>query len=259
MHRINPIANHATDDGSMIWFQFREPFRTMRVRKLCGSFRRTVPIVHQPTGNAWAGKVVAAICRDEQAPACHLAHGRQEEVFMSTHLSQHFEQARLSLGLKPSQVALQCGCSNHLKVGSRIRQFELTGTVSKHLFQRLTAFYRIDPQVLKELQERDRQEAIEKWNRWADVPIQPYLVIRWMPAVYSRRILPPEIQSLDDALVWAASIARETRRRCSLAWSRRLTIYFEEDGSHAPPRETQPGTDPVPYMQIGNKRFLLGG
>lgn len=176
---------------------------------------------------------------------------------MSTHLARHFEQVRQSLGLKPSQVALRCGCSNLLKIGSRIRQFELSGSITPHLLQKLADFYRIDSSELSELQQRDNAEALAKWNRWADEPIQPYLIIRLMPAIYSQRKMPREIESQSEAETWAGGIAREIRNRCCLIWTRRLSIWFLEDGTVAQRVEARPGKNPIPYSQIGNKRILF--
>ena len=54
-----------------------------------------------------------------------------------THVSRYLESLRIKQDLKPSQLASSLGASNISKVGSLIRQFELTGEISNYWFQKL--------------------------------------------------------------------------------------------------------------------------
>ena len=54
---------------------------------------------------------------------------------MSTNLSRYFQQKRLDRGLKPGELARLAGCGNVQKNGSRIRSFELSGSIGQELFR----------------------------------------------------------------------------------------------------------------------------
>jgi hypothetical protein len=177
---------------------------------------------------------------------------------MSTHLSSHFEQARLSRNLKPSDLARLADCKNVLKNGNRIRKFELTGDISKELFDKLAVILEIDAATVERLVEKDRREFFEAWLAWVNEPIQPHLVVRLMAAVYSRLAVPSEITTMDEAEVWASKIAKENRRKCCLVWSRRISCWFSEDGTLFSKTEAVPGEPNAPWMKIGGKKFLFG-
>lgn len=177
---------------------------------------------------------------------------------MSTNLSRFFEQARLARGLKPGQVAQLCGSSNVSKVGSRIRVFELSGQISKEPFEKLVAALGIDADTIEKLVEQDRREFFEEWLQWVNQPIQRFLVVRIMSAIYSQRPLPIEINNQEEAEAWAASVAREIKKRCCLVWSRRISIWFTEDGTVVDRTEGVPGEPNVPWVRIGGRTFLFG-
>jgi hypothetical protein len=176
---------------------------------------------------------------------------------MSTHLSRCFEEKRLALGLKPGQLARLAGCSNVNKNGNRIRQFEITGNISQELFTKIAAVLEVDQATVARLVEQDRREFFDEWLTWVKEPIQPYLVVRLMCAIYSRRALPPGINTMEQAEQWAASIARQEKRRCCLVWSRRISCWFDEKELYAR-TEATPGAPNVPWMSIGNKTFTFG-
>jgi len=175
---------------------------------------------------------------------------------MSTHLSRHFEQARLAKGLKPGQLALLIG-KNISKIGNRIRQFELTGDISKELFEKLVAALGIDAAIIERLVEQDRREFFEEWLAWVNEPITPYLVERLIAAVYRRVPLPPEIKTQEQAEAWAAAFTMESKRKCCLVWSRRISVWFDVDGTFFR-SEAVPGEPNVPWIKIGGKTFNFG-
>lgn len=178
---------------------------------------------------------------------------------MSTHLSRHILDKRLALGLKPSQLARLANCTNFLKSGNSIRQFEITGNISQHLFAKLVAVLKVDPATIERLVEQDRREFFEAWLKWVNQPMQPYLAVRLIPAVHSKRALPPHIATMDEAETWATSVARSEKRRACLVWSRRISCWFDEGGSLSCRTEAAPGEPNVPWMRIGGKTFTFGG
>jgi len=177
---------------------------------------------------------------------------------MSTHLSRHFEAQRLAKGLKPSQLARLAGCTNILKNGNRIRQFEMTGQISQELFTRIASALAVDPTTVERLVEQDRREFFDAWLKWVNEPITPYLVIRLIPAVYCKRAVPPSMTTMAEAEAWASLVAREERKRCCLVWSRRISCWFDQDGSLYARTEAVPGELNLPWMRIGGKTFTLG-
>lgn len=175
-----------------------------------------------------------------------------------THLSRYFEQQRLALGLKPGQLARLAGCKNVPKSGGRIRTFELSGEISKELFEKLAHALEIPLSVITELVEQDRKEFFERWLVWVNEPIQPYLVLRLMPAIYSQTPVPPEIVTMEAAEAWASAFAAKMRMSCCLVWSRRISCWFRNDGTLYDRTEAVPGEPNVPFLQLGGKTFNVG-
>ncbi len=176
---------------------------------------------------------------------------------MATQLSRYFEQQRVARGLKPGQLAQLLGFSNLSKNGSRIRVFEQTGAISKELFEKLVDYFAVDSQTIEELVEQDRREFFSQWLAWANEPVQPYLVVRLVAAIYSRRELSPDVKTIEEAEGWAASIARESKLKCCLVWNRRLSIWFNESGEISVRSEAVPGEPNTPWMGRTDKKYLL--
>lgn len=178
---------------------------------------------------------------------------------MATHISRHFEERRLAKGFKPGQLAALVGYKNIPKGSNRIRAFEITGKVSTTLLEKLIAVLEIDRATIEKLAKQDHREFIDAWLKWVNEPVTPSLSIRLMPAFYSRRRLPPEITTMEQAEVWAASIAKETGKRCCLAWSRRISCWFDNDGGYGR-TESVPGEPNCPWMKLGKsgKAFVFG-
>ena len=150
---------------------------------------------------------------------------------MSTHLSRYFQQKRLDRGLKPGQLARLAGCMNVQKNGSRIRSFELSGSIGQELFEKIAAALEIDAGTIEQLVELDRKEFSQAWLEWANEPIQPYLVIRVIAVVYSSRAVPPGITTMEEAETWASAVAGGIKKRCCVVWSRRISCWFSEVGT----------------------------
>jgi hypothetical protein len=169
-------------------------------------------------------------------------------VRRSGHLARHLTDLRQQRGLKPAQLAAALGASNLSKVGSLIRAFELGEPISDHWLHRLIAELQPDPEQLRRCLELDRAEALEQlereraaWETWADEPIEPFLTIRYMPAVYGVRAVPPEFctppENAEDiawarerAEDWAAAELRRFRAKGFLNWSRRERTWFDQYG-----------------------------
>jgi hypothetical protein len=102
------------------------------------------------------------------------------------------------------------------------------------------------------------QKDLEDWLTWANEPIKPYLVVRLMAAVYSQLELPDEVVSVEEAERYASGFAKQHRLRVCLVLSRRVSVYFDADGSFEFASEAVPGGDPnQPYTRIGGRQCLM--
>ena len=201
------------------------------------------------------------------------------DVRRSSHVALYFAALRQQRGLRPGQLAARLGASNVSKVGSLIRCFELGEPLCDHWLQKLHAELQPDPAELQHCIELDRAEAeaqLERdrlaWEAWADEPIDPYLTIRYMPAVYGVREVPRAFctprETADDrewarqrAEDWAADELRRFRAKGFLTWSRRERTWFDEYGLNPRRRSvTFEGRSSGAWMQLNGsqQRFLLG-
>ena len=129
-----------------------------------------------------------------------------------TYVSRYLANLRVDRKLKPGQLASIMQASNISKIGSLIRQFELTGEISQYWFKKLIKALNPPKDALqkciKQDQEAHRKEIEEqkkKWNQWADNPIDPYLTIRYIPAVYVTKSIPTSFTSTREDAEWWCS------------------------------------------------------
>ncbi|MGO9109930.1 MAG: hypothetical protein ACLP9L_11915 [Thermoguttaceae bacterium] len=177
---------------------------------------------------------------------------------MTTHLAEYCKKRRLQKGLKLSKVALRVGyqrTERSLSHGcNRLHKFETTGDINIHLFKKLAAALDIDQATINSL----LQEDLADWLKWANEPIRPYLVVRLMAAIYSQGELPDEVQSVEEAERYASEFAKQHRLRVCLVLSRRVSVYFADDGSFQYASEAVPGGEPnQPYTVICGRRCLM--
>ena len=173
---------------------------------------------------------------------------------MATHLATFFKRRRLDMGLALGQAAREVGYRNISKGSNRLHRFETTGEIHQELFRKLAVALEVGEDTIKRLIKRDYDE----WNKWLNCPIRPYLVLRIMPAIYTRLELPDTVWCSNQAETFAGDVARQYRKRCCLILSRRISIYFAADGTFENVTETIPGEPSQPFMQIkSGKPFLL--
>lgn len=177
-------------------------------------------------------------------------------VKMSTHLSRHFERLPLERELRPGQLAALMGCSNHSKIGGRIKRFEITGSISQELLKKLMAVLDVEDAVVEQLLAADHREYLEKWLDWVNSPIQPYLLLRIMAAIYQKEPI-PEALTQEQAENYASNFARENEKKCCLIWSRRLSVWFDSDGVVYDRTEAVPGVMNSLCIRIGSKSLLF--
>jgi hypothetical protein len=200
-------------------------------------------------------------------------------VRRSSHLSNHLAALRQHSGLSPGQLAASLGAKNLSKVGSLIRAFELGEPISDHWLEKLIAELQPDPAELRRCLQLDQAEAQQQlevervaWETWADEPIDPFLTIRYMPAVYGVREVPkafctPRERAEDSewarqrAEDWAAAELKRFRAKGFLNWSRRERTWFDQYGVNPDRRRvTFESRTTGAWMQVSGsqQRFLLG-
>lgn len=196
----------------------------------------------------------------------------------NNHLSHVLQSLRLEHVNKPGQLVARLGASNISKVGSLIRAFELGEPLSDHWLQKLISYLQPDPAELRfclalDQSEADKQLELDRevCGTWADQPIQPFLTIRCMPALFAVREDPQAFcttrETAEDnawarvrAEEWAADELKRFRAKGFLNWSRRERTWYDECG-HNPRHRAVTFDDrhTGAYMQLtgSQQKFLL--
>lgn len=176
-------------------------------------------------------------------------------------LERHFEGERIRQEVTLNELARRCGYQNVTKGCNRIRRFEETGKIDEELLLKLAKQLGIEHSTIRELMRQDREEFVANWNAWADEPVPMKIVIRWIPAVYSGRSVPAEITTQEAAEVFASQQARHWHKKVCLVVSRRLSVWFDEQGQVNCRNTAMPDDDHnQPWMSIGrgkHRPFLL--
>ena len=165
--------HHLSDARRVVIGQplLRTPVGTLRTTapyflhwSLLRSSRALAPILqgiagHQPAvRSCWARWSILEPSRvDEQER--HPIPPMTTDGSRGTHVSRYFASLRLARGLRPSELAILLGASNVHKVGSLIRNYELSGDINDHWFLRLCEELRPDLELIRHYQSIDDTEA----------------------------------------------------------------------------------------------------
>ncbi len=143
-----------------------------------------------------------------------------------TALSEHFRHVREKERIPLSTLARALGYTNLSKGANRIRHFEDTGELPPHLLLPLATALGISLATLRDLKAQERQAK----EQWASETVDPYLVIRLMPAICGKKELPKGI-SRERAERTSSVIARRLKMKVALIWNRKTSIPFDEHGN----------------------------
>ena len=150
-----------------------------------------------------------------------------------THVSRYLANLLIDRELKPGQLASIMQAKNISKIGSLIRQFELTGEISPYWFKKLINELNPQKDALQKCITQDIEEQKKKWNQWVNTPIDPYLTIRYIPAMYVTKSIPKSFTSLrEDAEMWCSNELKNYGAKGFLNWTRREQTFFEKGGSN---------------------------
>ena len=154
------------------------------------------------------------------------------------HLGELFRQARIALGLSPTEIAQLAGYKNIDKGTRRYRQIEDGDDLLPHreVLERFRTALRIDVSDVVMAQSLDFEE-LEK-------PTQLYIVHRIFPGLHSKLELPADC-TIDQGLMTAKALAEKLKVRTCLVLSKIRCIYVDPDG------ETEHALG-IPIMSIGS-------
>lgn len=176
-----------------------------------------------------------------------------------SHLADYFGKVRREQGLSLAELVKRLGYRNIAKGCNRILRFEQRSEIHPDLLDKLSEALGIDRQTVAALVEQDRRDCFENWLQWVRQPIQPYVIVRLVAAAYKREELPAEVQTAEEAEAAAAEIARRWEKKVCLVWSRRVAVWFNEQGTIVGRTESSPDQWSLPYMRLPGRRrtFLL--
>jgi transcriptional regulator with XRE-family HTH domain len=167
-----------------------------------------------------------------------------------SNLSSLFRRRRVERGLTTAQLARLLGYRNVTKGCNRIRRFEDGGKVAPDLLAGLSEALEITPDEIR----RSLGEDYGEWLAWANEPVRPYVVLRYMACVYSRVELPDDALAPEAAEVFASQLARERKLKVCLVMSRRSSVGFDSTGREYQRLEATPEMPCEPFAMIGGKR-----
>lgn len=170
--------------------------------------------------------------------------------------AEYFRKARLDAKLTTGKLAALAGYKNISKCANAIQGFESSGSIDLEHLNRLATALHLDPAEIGRLSALDKKRYLDDWNKWADEPVRPIVILRLMAAIYNPINIPDTVKTLADAEAFARETAVRHRMQVALVWSRRLTVSYNADGTEWNRRIAQPGVINVPYIQIGGRKFL---
>jgi hypothetical protein len=177
---------------------------------------------------------------------------------MATNLSSHFRQQRLSLNLRPGQVATILGYKSLVGAANKIVRFEEAGDVDHRFFKKLAGLFGVQRATILRLMERDRKEILVRWSEWANQRITPHLIARLIPYYFMSHPIPEELTTLDEMERHASELASELHQKIWLVFSRKLAVYFNEGGAKRAIQEASPDRPIEPYrlLRENSRRFF---
>jgi transcriptional regulator with XRE-family HTH domain len=181
----------------------------------------------------------------------------EENAAMSNHLGDYLKARREQLGLRRSEVVRRLGYANLSRGARRLCDVEEGRWVNLDFLRRLMGLLQIEPQVVKELVERDRQEYVAAWEKWADEPIPMQAVVRCIPGFMASTKMPDDVTTPEHAIAWAVSTAQRIHKKIIVVASRRVSYTIHEDGKVDGPFVATPDRDVMPYMSVGRTKFLF--
>lgn len=171
-----------------------------------------------------------------------------------SHLGNIFAVKRKQAGLRPVDLARKLGKININKACRHIMNLEMTGQGRKELIDEIAAFLNITEDEMNKAIRADWFDWLQERLR----PCRPYIVTRYMAAVYGHKDIPDEIKEDLDVLAFACKHAVKNSRRCCLVLNGLIRIYLSAEGTFETFTCAKPDNDFIPSMRVGKQNFLIG-
>lgn len=163
-----------------------------------------------------------------------------------------FRSRRVARHLRIVELARMAGLGDKARVLRHIDRLEQHGFAPIYVVRSLCAFFGIDLQDVREARKLD--EADRKRLQWESTGGRPYLVVRFMAAVYRKSKVPDGLEG-SSAIEWAQSVLSDRWRgrfKGCLVLSPDEIAWFEEDVTYRLRRDL-----PLPSMSTRGKRFMF--
>lgn len=175
----------------------------------------------------------------------------------SNHLGEYIKARRLELGLGRGDVARLFGYTNLNKACRRLCDIEDGRRLDTAFLVRLTKLLGIEPQVVQELIDQDREEFVRQWEKWADEPVPIQIAVRWIPGFIAGIRVPDDVRTPEQAVAYGQALAAEKKRKVFVTLTRRLTVGIRESGEIDGRFTATPDDSPSPFMELSGKKFLV--
>jgi hypothetical protein len=174
---------------------------------------------------------------------------------LNKHLRNYFRQQRERKGVRLGPLAEMIGYRNRSKGASLTLNFEREGIVTEDLLQKLINALEIDHEGMSKAMEKDEAE----WEAWVNEPLPMQMILTPIPAVNLLHHIPAEIETAEDAEIYARSFAKEKGYRVCLVLSRRESVWIDGNGEIACRTFAKPGLPNLPYTTLGGRRKFAFG
>lgn len=143
---------------------------------------------------------------------------------MLNNLGAYLKSERINKGLNCHQLASLVGYKNLNKGARKIEKAEKGGRLSNELMEKISSALGLDTDKIAEAVRKDK----ENFEAWLNEPVPRELIIRLMAAFYLHHDIPEDIQSDEEALEYAKTVALKYGKIC-LVMNRRLTYWFNRE------------------------------
>ncbi len=169
---------------------------------------------------------------------------------MSTNLSRFVKGERLKQGLNYAELAGKMNYTNVNRGMRRVIDLEREGIVHSEVLEKISDALNLDRDYINALINKDRQEQEEEFEKYLSEPIQPYFILRIIPAIYQSYDLPGNFSTEEEAAEYVAGIAKEKQKKALLCLSRREKISINEKGEIMGKIKTTMDNAHYPYTRI---------
>lgn len=171
---------------------------------------------------------------------------------MAVEIGELVKSVRKAKGLGRGELVRRMGYRNLNRGCRHLLAVESGEMPDREFFDKLVSALEIDPEQARAATKALADRRAAEYERWLDEPIQMHLVIRASPGFLMSESL-SDCADREAAMEYAASRARFFKAKTWLVFSRRESVYFDEEGNARP--SSKPAD--APYMQLKGKRFLF--